>query len=65
MKIYTTHGLIEEDQLRKVEGLGWIEYWLGGELVHRSAVGSLQQHVPLSAPAGAMFEMYGYHWEFK
>lgn len=43
--INTTKGLIEESLLKKQEGTidndneltTWVEYWLDGELVHRSA----------------------------
>lgn len=43
--ITTTKGLMDEGQLRKVEGseptdqggkVSWVEYWDGDELVHRS-----------------------------
>lgn len=43
--ITTTKGLMDESLLDKREGTidnanettTWVEYWLGGELVHRSA----------------------------
>lgn len=43
--INTKHGPMEESLLQKKEGVNeneneraeWIEYWLNGELVHRSA----------------------------
>lgn len=43
--ISTTHGDMDESTLRKVEGAvdddnestTWVEYYLGDELVHRSA----------------------------
>lgn len=43
--ITTTHGLMDEATLEKREGgfedenerTSWVEYWLGEELVHRSA----------------------------
>lgn len=43
--ITTTHGDMDESTLRKVEGevdnenerTNWVEYYLGDELVHRSA----------------------------
>lgn len=42
--ITTTHGDMDEAQLRRVDGqvdndnelTTWTEYWLGAELVHRS-----------------------------
>lgn len=43
--ITTTKGLMPEDALERREGVfedqnertSWVEYWLDGELVHRSA----------------------------
>ena len=43
--VLTTHGPMDEALLEKREGVfeddnertTWVEYWLGGELVHRSA----------------------------
>jgi len=51
--ITTTKGLINESLLDKREGTidndnettTWIEYWLGGELVHRSAHVQLKRAV--------------------
>ena len=51
--ITTTKGLMEESLLDKREGTidndnettTWIEYWLGGELVHRSAHVQLKRAV--------------------
>ena len=51
--ITTTKGLMDESLLEKREGAvdneneytTWVEYWLDGELVHRSA------HVTLKKPA--------------
>lgn len=45
MQVTTTKGLMDEELLEKREGLidndnertSWVEYWLDGELVHRSA----------------------------
>jgi len=42
--VTTTKGLMDEADLRKVDGVvdndheytTWVEYWLDGELVHRS-----------------------------
>ncbi len=53
MKVNTIHGEMEESLLEKREGLvddenehtTWVEYWLGGELVHRSAHVTLKQVV--------------------
>jgi hypothetical protein len=50
--IQTTHGPMDEAELEKREGVveddnertTWVEYWLAGELVHRSA------HVTLKRP---------------
>ncbi|MBS0173769.1 MAG: hypothetical protein JSR64_07020 [Nitrospira sp.] len=41
----TTHGLMDESQLRRVDGghdnenetISWVEYYIGDEMVHRSA----------------------------
>jgi len=51
MKVNTIHGEMEESLLEKREGsvddenehTTWVEYWLGGELVHRSAHVTLKQ----------------------
>jgi len=51
--ITTTKGLMNESLLDKREGTidndnettTWIEYWLGGELVHRSAHVQLKRAV--------------------
>lgn len=51
--IFTTHGELDEALLEKREGVdendnervAWVEYWLNGELVHRSAHVTLK-HVP-------------------
>lgn len=53
MDITTIYGLMDESMLERREGgiddgvetTQWIEYWLNGELVHRSA------HVDLKKPA--------------
>ena len=45
MIVTTTHGLMDESLLDKRTGIDeddraraeWVEYWLNGELVHRSA----------------------------
>ena len=51
--VYTTKGEMDESLLEKKEGFvdndheytAWVEYWLDGELVHRSV------HVQLKKPA--------------
>jgi len=56
--ITTTKGLMDESLLEKREGTidndnettTWIEYWLEGELVHRSA------HVTLKKSIGSAVE---------
>ena len=56
--ITTTHGLMDESYLIKKEGTiedsneftTWVEYYLGDELVHRSA------HVTLKPPAPSVSE---------
>ena len=53
MKVNTIHGEMEESLLEKRDGsvddeneyTTWVEYWLGGELVHRSAHVTLKQVV--------------------
>jgi len=58
MMITTTKGLMDETLLEKKEGsvdndheyTTWREYWLDGELVHRSA------HVTLKRPVFAFGE---------
>ena len=56
--VTTTKGLMDETLLEKKEGsvdndnesTTWVEYWLEGELVHRSA------HVTLKKPVFAFGE---------
>ena len=51
--IQTIYGMMEESLLEKREGAidneneytTWVEYWLDGELVHRSAHVQLKQNV--------------------
>jgi hypothetical protein len=58
MKITTTHGEMDEALLEKKEGFvdneneytTWVEYWLQGELVHRSV------HVRLKKAVSAFGE---------
>ena len=53
MVVTTTKGEMEESALEKREGsidnehehTTWVEYWLDGELVHRSAHVNLKQNV--------------------
>jgi len=60
--ITTTKGEMDESLLEKKEGsvdndieyTTWIEYWLDGELVHRSAHVALKQSVTLSAEAASL-----------
>ena len=57
--ITTTKGLMDESLLEKREGLvdnsheytTWVEYWLEGELVHRSAHVALKKNVSSAAEA--------------
>ena len=63
MLIHTTKGELPEEALEKKEGVvdnenehtTWVEYWLGGELVHRSAHVTLKKNVSLSGQT-AKFE---------
>lgn len=58
MLITTTHGEMDESLLEKKEGFidddneytTWVEYWMNGELVHRSV------HVRLKKPVSAFGE---------
>jgi len=53
MQITTTKGLMDESLLEKKSGsldnenefTTWVEYWLDGELVHRSVHVHLKQNV--------------------
>ena len=55
--ITTTKGEMDESLLEKIEGsidndnetTTWVEYWLDGELVHRSAHVQLKKAVVLSS----------------
>lgn len=59
--ITTIKGEMDEALLEKKEGVvdndneytTWVEYWLAGELVHRSAHVTLKQSVTLSAEAAS------------
>lgn len=60
--VTTTKGEMDESLLEKREGFidneieytTWVEYWLGDELVHRSAHVSLKTSPPLFAEAAAL-----------
>ena len=59
--ITTTKGDMDESLLEKKEGTvdneneltTWVEYWLEGELVHRSVHVTLKKTVTLSAEAAS------------
>jgi hypothetical protein len=59
--ITTTKGEMDESLLEKKEGsldndnesTTWVEYWLDGELVHRSAHVALKKPVTLAAEAAS------------
>jgi hypothetical protein len=59
--VTTTKGDMDESLLEKKEGVvensheytTWVEYWLAGELVHRSAHVTLKKAVTLSAEAAS------------
>ena len=59
--VTTTKGEMDESLLEKKEGFvdndneytTWVEYWLAGELVHRSAHVTLKKSVTLSAEAAS------------
>lgn len=61
-QITTTKGLMDEALLEKREGsidneneaTTWVEYWLDGELVHRSAHVTLKKMPPLFAEAAQL-----------
>jgi hypothetical protein len=60
--VTTTKGEMDESLLEKREGsvnndneyTTWVEYWLDGELVHRSAHVSLKTSPPLFAEAASL-----------
>ena len=62
MIIETTKGMMDDSQLEKREGsldndvefTTWVEYWLEGELVHRSVHVSLKTSPPLFAEAASL-----------
>ena len=59
--VTTTKGEMDDSLLEKKEGsvdndneyTTWVEYWLDGELVHRSAHVQLKKSVTLSAEAAS------------
>lgn len=59
--VTTTKGDMDDSLLEKREGLvdndnevtTWVEYWLDGELVHRSVHVTLKKTVTLSAEAAS------------
>ena len=62
MIVETTKGMMDDSQLEKREGsldndiefTTWVEYWLEGELVHRSVHVSLKTSPPLFAEAASL-----------
>lgn len=60
--VTTTKGLMDESLLEKKEGVldndnehtKWVEYWLDGELVHRSVHVHLKKSPPLLAEAASI-----------
>ena len=60
-QITTTKGLMDEELLEKKEGLidddnertTWVEYWLEGELVHRSVHMTLKKFTVTGEPVAA------------
>jgi hypothetical protein len=59
--VTTTKGDMDESLLEKREGsvdneieyTTWVEYWLGGELVHRSAHVALKKNVSSAVEAAS------------
>ena len=60
--VFTTKGDMDEALLEKKEGVvdndneytTWVEYWLDGELVHRSAHVHLKKALVMGATAAAI-----------
>lgn len=60
--VTTTKGEMDESLLEKREGTfeddneltTWVEYWLDGELVHRSAHVTLKKMPPIGGEAAAL-----------
>ena len=74
--VTTTKGDMDESLLEKRTGWGWVEYWLDGELVHRSASVSLSGVFGLGTAADfgsgtpaaatpATFDAHGQTWTIK
>ncbi len=63
MLVTTTKGDMDDSLLEKREGTvdnsnestTWVEYWLGGELVHRSAHVTLKQPATFAGAEAASF----------
>jgi len=61
MNVFTTKGDMDDSLLEKKEGsvdnaneyTTWTEYWLDGELVHRSAHVQLKKSVELAVEAAS------------
>jgi hypothetical protein len=61
MNVFTTKGDMDESLLEKKEGsidndneyTTWVEYWLEGELVHRSVHVQLKKSVELAVEAAS------------
>lgn len=61
-QITTTKGLMDEELLEKKEGTvdndneltSWVEYWLEGELVHRSVHVHLKKALLMGAEAATI-----------
>ena len=62
MIVTTTKGDMDDSLLEKKEGLvdnedeytTWVEYWLDGELVHRSVHVTLKKMPPIVAEAASL-----------
>lgn len=63
MLVQTTKGPMEDDLLEKKSGtidneaetINWVEYWLDGELVHRSVDMILKKYDVSGLPVAASF----------
>jgi len=62
MLVMTTKGEMDDSLLEKLEGTvdndnettTWVEYWLDGELVHRSAHVTLKKMPPIGGEAASI-----------
>ncbi len=60
--ITTTHGMMDESLLEKRTGVDederaraeWVEYWKGGELVHRSVNIAIKQGIEMKLEQGSL-----------